>query len=328
MCLDIYYNGDIIKLEVEYLNSRGGYMKKILACIYLLILSVSLIRPVNADMFSKPTSDVQIIGLDQKYSFDLLRKYDKSKVKFLTEAEVLERTENDYYLDVYPEALNGYYDNDGFASYSLYTSIPHSIRQVEDHNFHCGYFSPPDVFKIALVLDTGEIIVSDIIHKTIFYAHFTFDLSHFSLAENESEIISGRTVYTVTSSLSETMPYKQMVSQISIAVFVTVILELLVLFAFLYKKLGSFKLVIITNLVTQAVLHTSVILGYWLADFIGLFGILIIGEIIVFATEIIVYRKYLKEQSKQKATLYAIISNFVSLGIGILGLSWLISFFT
>lgn len=303
-------------------------MKKLFVFLCLSILTIFILVPVNADMFPKPTSEIEIIGLDEPYSFDLLKHYNPGYVKRMTGDEVEEQLEYSYYKEDYPEELNGYYDNDGYASYTLYTSRPRVIKQLEPNLYHCGYVSPPDVFKIVLVLESGQIIVSDIIHKSLFNASFTFDLSGFSIDQHESQVINGQIVYTVENMVNEKIPYNHIVLQILIAMLATLIVEVIILLAFQYKKSQSYKVIVLGNSITQTLLHGSVILAYWYGNIVGLVGTLIIGELIVFTIEIILYRRYLKEKTKSMATIYAVTANMVSFVLGWVALTWLIGLFT
>jgi hypothetical protein len=65
-------------------------------------------------------------------------------------------------------------------------------------------------------------------------------------------------------------------------------------------------------------------LGYysWGAMF-GLISILIIGEILVFITEILTFGFLLKEQGKKKACLYGFVANLATLIISIFTLSFI-----
>jgi len=297
-------------------------MKKLLFLLFFILTTTGLMISVKADMGPKPKTTIEIVGFDQPYVFDLLYKSNK-EINVLSETEVLERIENYYYLDYFPEELNGYVDDEGFHSYTLYRGIPNYIGFEEPNKFIAGYFSPPDVFKIALVLESGEIIVSEVVNKTLFDANFTFDLSDFSIENATPTIINGRTVYQLDNSVTEIIPVGKSILQFVITAIATILIEVFVLFVFRYKLFASYKLVVIVNLITQTLLYASMVIGYLGASLFGYLGVLIIGEIIVFTIEIIAYLKLLKEQSKPLAVSYAILANIISLVIGLLVMSWL-----
>jgi len=281
----------------------------------LLILSFSFIVKIKADTGPKPSITINIIGIDQLYHLDLLIKTREEQVVELTEEEIFNQTEYYYYSDDFPEELNGFYDNDGYASYTLYRGIPHPIGQIDDNTYISTYLTP-DVFKIALVLETGEIIVSDIINKTMFNAIFTFDLTSFSLVESESEIIDGITVYNINSNVSEEIPYGQMALHIILALLITIVIELFILFIFRYNDKSSYILALKVNALTQFLLHSILIIGYLFLGFFGYLFILIVGEIIVILVEIIIYTKFLKEKKEWFAAIYTLVANAASLVIG------------
>jgi hypothetical protein len=297
-------------------------MKKLLFLLLFILSTTGFIISVKADMGPKPITTVEIIGFDQPYSFDLLYKTDK-EINILTESEIINQVENYYYLDDFPEELNGFVDNDGFHSYTLYRGIPHHISFEEPNKYIAGYFSPPDVFKIALVLESGEMIVSEIVHKTLFEANFIFDLSNFSLDTATPIIIDGITVYELDNSVTEIIPVGNAFLQFFLTALVTILIEVLILFIFRYNTWQSYKLVIIVNAITQTLLYASMVLGYLAGSFFGYIGVLIIGELIVFILEIIIYQKLLKERSKSLGLIYTLTANLISLVIGLVVMSWL-----
>ena len=287
---------------------------KIIVILFMTIILLSGVFQIKADMGPKPTSEIEIIGMQGVYYFDLLVEKNEVYVTVLTETEIQDQIEHEYYNDEYPSVLNGYIDEDGFASYTLYTDIPHSISQDTDNPdlFHIGYFVAPSVFKIALVTESGDLIVSDVIYKQNFNAFFTYDLSNDVINETANvQIFAG------VGDVTEDIPYTAMLIQTLLCVAGTLAIEIGLLFAFGYRTKDSYKKVIIVNLITQSILAFMVAYGYvfW-ANIFGALGVLFVGEIIVFTFEIIIYRKILLEKTKTKAILYAFVANFVSLLAG------------
>jgi hypothetical protein len=294
----------------------------------LSLLTFGSLPLVHGDVGPKPTTTIEVIGLDQSYYFDLLFPVREDKVQVLTEDEIDEEIRYDYYRDDFPDILNGYRDEDGYASYTLYRGIPHSITEVSDHQFLCGYFSPPDDFKIVLVLEeTNEIIVSNKIHKTMFYAEYTFDLSSDDLFNDENrDVYQGVVRYLVDDVDGEVVPWKEIIIQIVFAVLLTLVLEMIVLYAFRYNHKKSYFLVVKVNLFTQTILHALLVLFSLIAAFFGFFATLIIGEFLVFVIEILIYRRYLNEKSQVRAMLYGLIANIVSMVLGTMILGYVIGF--
>ncbi|QWC00198.1 hypothetical protein KHQ88_01125 [Mycoplasmatota bacterium] len=296
--------------------------KKILSIVLLLLITWGLIFSVQADIGPKPTAEINILGFDQAYAFDILFKVDDDDVRVLNEDEVQEEVEYYYYKDTYPNVLNGFQDEDGYASYTLYRRIPHHIEQLETHRFMLGYVYPPDDFKIVLVLDNDEIIISDVVHKRSFNAEITFDLSDFSIEESQPVNINGVSVYLVNEpSPEEYIPWNEIITQIILGVIFTLIIELLILFVFRYNHKSSYKLVTYVNIVTQFLFHTALVTMIIIFDFFGFVFTFVIGEIIILIIEALVYRKLLKEKTKSMATIYALCANVISLVFGTLILS-------
>lgn len=294
---------------------------KIFVILFMTIILLSGAFQLRADMGPKPTSEIEIIGIEEPYYFDLLVEKSEETVTILTQTEITDHIEYDYYNDVFPEMLNGYRDEDGFASYTLYTSVPHTIRQDENNSniFTIGYFVAPAVFKIAIVTEAGDMFVSKIIYKQNFNAYFTFDITYGLAVEPNPDHI-----YNDYGNVTEVIPYKAMLLQTLICVAGTLIIEIGLLFAFGYRTKDSYKKAILINVLTQSVLAYMIAYGYvfW-SNIFGALGVLFVGEIIVFITEIVLYRNILNEKSKSKATVYAFVANFASLIFGFLSIGLL-----
>ncbi len=293
---------------------------KIFVIVFMAIILFGGVFQIKADMGPKPTSEIEILGMQGSYYFDLLVEKSADTVRVLTETQITNQIEYDYYNEEYPSVLNGYRDDDGFASYTLYTDIPHYITQ-DDTNpnlFSVGYFVAPSVFKIALVTETGSLIVSDIIHKQNFNAYFIYDLTNDTIDETAIDV-----VYNGYGDTTEVIPYKAMFIQTLICVFGTLVIEIGLLYIFGYRTKDSYKKAVLVNLLTQTILAVVVAVGYVWGSFFGVLGVLFIGEIVVFTLEIILYRKMLKEKSKIQATIYAFVANFASLILGFLSIGLL-----
>jgi hypothetical protein len=288
---------------------------KLIIIIFLLISSIFIFTtPVSADVGPKPTSTVEIIGIDEPYYFDLLVEHSFS-VPILTDIEVLSQIEYDYYAEDYPNILNGYQDDDGFASYTLYTNMPHVIRQLENTNeFHVGYFSAPSVFKIVIVTESNNVYISEIINKTYFSAHFTYDFSNDTVIEEAAN--NSNNVYDNVGDVSEDFPYLSIIGVAVLGVVLTLIIELGVLYVFGYREKETYKIALFTNIGTQLILNLCIFFGFALWSIFGGIGILIIGEVLVFIIEIFVYQITFKERHIVKPIPYALLANLASLILG------------
>lgn len=300
---------------------------KILKHIVLTILIVSIamlsVVTVSADFGPKPIAYVEIKGVEEPYYFDLI-VYQNYDVQVLTDTEVESQIDGYYYRDDYPSILNGYQDDDGFAAYSLYTDMPHTIRLTNNSNiFQIGYFRPPTEFKIVIVTESNNILVSEVVHRTFFYAFFVFDLTNDTVIE--TELNSNDVAYIGVGNTSQSFPIWNILFYVLLGLVITLFIEVGLLYLIRYRDKNTFKIVIITNIVTQVLLNVFLWIGFYV--WYGIFGyifILIIGEIIVFVVEIIIYNKFFKERQSFKPVPYAILANFLSFlagfaTIGLLG---------
>lgn len=295
---------------------------KLIIIIFLLISSMFVFStPVSADVGPKPTSTIEIIGIDEPYHFDLLVEYSFS-VPILTDIQILSQIESEYYAEDYPNILNGFQDDDGFASYTLYTSEPHVIRQLENANeFYVGYYRAPSIFKIVIVTESNNVFISKIINKTYFSAHFTYDFSNDTVIEEATN--TSDYVYDDVGEVSEDFPYFAVIGIALLGVILTLIIELGVLYIFGYREKETYKIVLLTNIGTQLVLNLCVFFGFALWSIFGGIGILLIGELLVFIIEIIVYQITFKERHRVKPIPYALLANFASLILGWYILYWI-----
>ena len=294
---------------------------RIILTFLLLLLSFGFFQQVKADCGPKPFAAYEVIGLDESYSFDLLVRY-KYDVVPLNADEIQEQINYNYHSDTYPDILNGYQDEDGFASYTLYTNIPHfSSRDNDNTNlFYYGYVGPPKIFKIAIVTESGEMIVSDIVEKQAFRAYFEYDLTENTISDSDDIIINLN-----QGTVREVYPIGAMILQIVICIIATLLIELGVLYLFKYRKTESYKKAIIVNLITQMLLQAMIIYGYvFINNYFSAWIILILGEMVIFIIESVVYSLWLTEFTRKKAVLYAIVANIASFVFGMLSINILI----
>jgi len=308
------------EIKTDLVKKKGTTMRQAKLCLFLalfFIVGIGFSPLVKADTGPKPTSLIEIIGVEGNYYIDLLVQYDRNVFE-LADSTIEQQINPDYYKDSFPDILNGYQDEDGFASYTLYTYIPHNIAQQEDPNkYMVGYFSAPSVFKIAVVTESNNLIISDVIHKQYFNAIFKYDLSDSSIVEMEQE--NSNQVYSPVGAVLEDFPYWSVTLMVFVGIIFTLVIEGGLLYLFKYREKHTYYLVIFMNIMTQMILNALIILGYYLfSELFGAYGILIIGEIVVFVVEAVVYNKCFLEKQKIGPVLYALIANLLSFGIGFL----------
>lgn len=102
---------------------------------------------------------------------------------------------------------------------------------------------------------------------------------------------------------------------VSIRVMLTLIIEGLVFFAFGFRQRRSWLVFLAVNIVTQGVLNiwlsmnASPIQGYLIFS-------LILGEVFVFAFEMLAFPAFIREHNKSRAVLFALAANMLSLIAG------------
>lgn len=294
-------------------------MKKILFTILILLLfSVSSnIQAVNADFGPKPSIQITIKGVDAPYSFDLLsEQLDEDDMEYI---ENQDWVEGHYYKENYPDSLIGYRDKDDFSSYQRYNGIG-NVRQESEHVFNVNYYGP-STYKLVIVTEDDNIIISEQIVNIVFDTVITWDLTDVDLTESsygEGELTGNMGIGTPDNYVGEGKIVWMTVWRTIVRVIATVLLELVVfLFLFRYKEKDTLKKMILINVLSQTILSIFLVLGYLAGNVFGLFTALLIGEAVVFIGEAIIFMFWFKEGTKTKAFWYAIVANSFSLIISL-----------
>jgi hypothetical protein len=274
-------------------------MKKSL--IFLLLLSFFTLLPfltVRADFGPKRTLDVEIFGVNEPYYIELLMKGELPIDDDLLSVQSLVNDQHEDFPDMlYTFELNG------FVASSLVLPWGSSYQNPKD-NYYIYPYNPPTEFKIMLIFDDGNYVVSRTINTTLFNSKVTYDLTGINFDFSQTNIGSVELVF----------PTQTMTLELVLRIVGTIFIEILVLFLFGYVSKKSFKLVAHVNLVTQIILTLFMFSAkYFIYPGVGEIFVLIVGEMMIFISEIVIYRFYLKEKSKNKAMVYALIANTISL---------------
>jgi len=272
---------------------------------------------VHADFGPKPSIQITIKGVNGPYSFDLLSE--QIDAEDISAIEEQDRVNDYYYKDDYPDALIGFIDRDGFASYQRYNGIG-SVRQESAHVYNVNYYGP-STYKLVIVTDDQQIIISDQVVNIVFDTVITWDLSDVDLTESSYGLgaLSGNMgVGTPGNYVGEGKIVWMTLWRTILRVIVTIALELLVFYyLFKYKKKDTLKKMVIINALSQTILSTFLVLGYLAGNIFGFLAALLIGEAVVFIAEAIIFMFWFKEGSKAKAFFFAIVANSFSLVISL-----------
>jgi len=270
--------------------------------LVLLVLMMSLLfLPsfyVRADFGPKRTLDLEIIGVNQDYHLELLMPGTLPEGESLSSIqEIIEEDD-----PTFPDMLYTF-ESDGYVSANLVLPWGAWYQSPRDHYYMFAY-NPPSNFKIMLIFNDDHYIISRPIETSLFNSKVTFDVSGVDLLISQENV--GR--------VQEIFPLRTMSLELALRIIGTVFIEIIVLFLFGYIKRKSFSLVVVVNLVTQLVLTGFMFAAkYFVYPVIGELFVLIVGEAMIFLSEIIIYRFYLTERSKNRAMLYALVANVISL---------------
>ena len=293
--------------------------------LFIIAISVSSfsLQEVSADMGPKPLLNLYVKGLDVDYYYlDLLidRSNDTAYItyylgitNYLTDEQSLE-----------VEALFNYEDPDDYylgllegTRTPMWGSVIGEL-QVDGSYFHrFSYVGVPEDFKIIILTSDGNILVSELIHRDLFQSQMVYDLSDFSILENEIEKGRNEDVdYSLVSiTVVEEIPFRDTLSCFFLRMIITVIAELgIAYFLFKFKAKKSLIIIVIVNVITQLFLNT-IMFSHW--NELELFLLFIILEMIVFLIEYISYYLLFDEGSKKSILKYVLVANLVTLSLGL-----------
>lgn len=290
-------------------------MKKIYV-LSILVLSIIVIG-VNVHANSAPPINVgvTILNLDDVYEIDLLIPINRELIEadFNTAQERISSFENDsygrYYQENYPSYLIQFQDKEGYVSNTLYGDSDHFWRNNNDFGL---YMRVPRVFKIVLINNNEQLIISETIDMQAYDERFTWDLEGITFGENiiyDVGIFDGLN----ENPFRESRPYQELV----IRIIITIIIECIVFYLLGYRLKQTYLFYGILNVITQTLLTLGLLYGTYLGN--GMFGnflLLIVGEIIVFGSEMGINGLVIKEKYTAHIVFSTFIANLASLIFG------------
>lgn len=290
-------------------------MKKI-SILTILALSLQVIE-INVYANSAPPMNVgvTILNLNEDYEIDLLIPFNRelTELDFITAQERIIGFENDnygrYYQENYPSSLIEFQDKDGYVSNTLYGDSDYFWRSNNDFGL---YMRVPRVFKIVLIKNNEQLIISETIDMQAYDERFTWDLEGITFGEN---IIYDLGIFVGLNEnpFRESRPYQELV----IRIIITIIIECIVFYLLGYRFKQTYLFYGILNVVTQTLLTLGLLYGTYLGN--GMFGnflLLIVGEIIVFGSEMGINGLVIKEKYTAHIFFSTFIANLASLIFG------------
>ncbi len=290
-------------------------MKKLFYIITALcFLFVLLPTQLSANYAPSSNAVIHIEGADFEYDLDVFYRFSRDEVFTIdfddSNSERTNRISN-YYKSEYPQTLNGFRTQEGYASAIFYEPYSSNELTRDGDTFDFFHFFKPNSMQIVIVTDEGNIIRTPVVEQKSYNAVFTIDLSDIDPSIDQQLLDDDL--------IEEDIPRGLMALDFGVRLIITLTVELLILALFMYKKKSTFLTVGITNLITQSTLTISVVFYYHLNyGGIGAFFTFIVAEFLIFLFEAIVYMISFKEHSRLTALLYALFANFVTMIIGLM----------
>lgn len=276
-----------------------------IVCIVILITAFSV--TVHADMGPKPSVKITFEGLGDELCYGtLLSKNDSTGPATVYDGipDYAVHSGNYDWTDLDYEtwkAFVEYKDSDG------YYFLQEGWRVDESKSLAWTYY-PPSSFKILLYFPESKTFITSGIYETYaFDSYFTVDTN------NMTDILVAEKSYD----------YSWELISLALRIIITIALEtgIAILFGFRSKK----QLLIISgvNIVTQIILNILLNIINYSSGSLAFTVFYILFEIIVFATEAIIFSYTFKRFDKNAVkryipAVYAFVSNALSFGAGFL----------
>jgi len=267
-------------------------MKKRFLCLILFVL-ILIPSVVLADVGPKPSIKINATNMpDSMCYMDLL-------VEVSDAGEVaLEFLESEYNQNMVRLLSSYYIDGWGPAVVNeeriMFDDIICKVSYGEGVK-HFGY-RPPDRFKIIVVSEDGNIVVSNIVERKAFDS--TIDFDYESGVAEEREVVSS------------------ILLQFLITFSLTLLIEGLILIAFRFSFKKYWLLVLLVNLLTQIILTIAISLVMLAAGIFLAILVYFLAEFVIIFTEGVIYGFMLKQHKVGRRILYALTANIVSFVMG------------
>lgn len=306
-------------------------LKRVVTIFLLYAFIFLLIPSIGAEANSGPPSNLRLTieNVDFDYYFEVLVYQDtplsNEQIEQTESSRYYNKEENPWESDyrlVYdmPEMLKSFQDRDGYVSYSLFYSewdVFYHIggNQIETPNQFVIWIDPPRQFKLILIGENNQIIISEVIQMGEYDYRVTWDLEGASL-NNTIQYNIG----TITGLTKH--PFLRISTYIDFffRMFVTLAIELGILYLFGFRKNQSYLIAFVVNVISQSVLTVGTLFSFYLSRN-NMFAVIlyyIAGEVFIFSSEMIIYGVLLKEKPVYIRVIYGFVANLVSMIIGLI----------
>ena len=299
--------------------------------IFLLYTFIFLLIPcIGTEANSGPPSNLRLTiqNVDFDYYLEVL-VYQETPLSAeqIEEAQNIRNSysEDDYWSGDYrysndmPEMLTTFRDKDGYVSYSLFFSrwelFVKSGKDYQNNIQYTIWVDPPRQFKLMLIGENNQIIISEVIRMGEYDYRVTWDLEGVSL-DNTIQYNIG----TVTGLTKH--PFLRISTYIDFffRMFVTLAIELGILYLFGFRKNQSYLIALVVNVISQSILTVGTLFSFYLSKN-SMFAVVlyyIAGEFFIFSSEMIIYGVLLKEKPLYIRVIYGFVANLVSMIIGLI----------
>ena len=263
--------------------------KGIMLIVFVIVLLVLSGIQVFADVGPKPSVSIHVSGIEGTYYVTLL-----SEVK----------STGPYSAD-YP-----YVDQDidftVFENYDDEFYFLYNAQELEGEGTYSWSYYPPEVYKVLIYIpSTASYLESEVLTS------FAFD-SHYRVEVANNEIVK----------VSKQYDYIFNAGDYALRLGMTLIIEVLIALMFRFRG-RDLKVIVITNVITQTLLIAILIFANYQIGYLGELFTMIPIELVILATEIIIYRRYLDPAGHP--VIYAFVANIASFAAGMWLLIYLVS---
>jgi len=270
--------------------------------VLFIAVCYALVFPINANADFGPKPSLKIIVKnppDCEYYLDLLVDYDSEHSYENVKRDDVKHPE------MY-DRLKNYKENGWRPALVTGTKVPLFGSLVgtrnESHMVHnFSYVGVPDRFKIIIVTEDNDIIVSEnAVERKAFNGTAYFDCDTRKLSQD-----------------STALAY---IMQFIVTCLATLIIEGLVLILFRFDINKNWKPFLLINVFTQIMLTASVFNAMYTSGIIMALITYIPLELIILAVEATFLAKHLTQHSKQRRVAFAITANIASFAIGVMAM--------
>lgn len=263
------------------------------AFFLILVLFTLFSMPASADSGPHPSVTVTVTNLPESVRYATLLADTESygPYRALTEPGTRVRSEEAYSASV---AFFEYAAQNGLYDWGR-------VFTLEDGRFCWGYFPPKRFIILLYDTDSGAVYTSAETERYAFDSFYRVTLLEDGSLDVERESQVFKSVHNVCVRLAATL-----------------LVELLIALLFGYRAKRELLTIVVTNVVTQALLNWYLIVDKQHPDTLPWFHLLLLLELAIFAGEAAAYSKLLRSHSKKRAVLYAITANTASLFAGAL----------